>query len=338
MKWTGKRVGLALGGGGVRGISHIGVLKVLEHEAIDIDLIVGTSVGALIGGAYASGQSPREIQAKVDAYLCSPEFDSTALKSIGLAVSPKQKGRFRKVRTFVMNRYCMIRTFFRPSILPPGDFDSLINYFLPEIDIRQTRIPFLAVTTDLITGRQIVFSEGPLRHAVLASCAVPGAVEPVRQGDCLLADGGITSLVPVHATREAGADVVIAVMVDRDLSLSGSMETAQDIFYRAGEITANKLESTELEDADVIIRPAVGDLHWMDFSQSRDLIRHGEEATRDALGKIYSSLPFNRRITHFAGRFVTVGKRAKRAFLRAVSALVDTPKDLPPKLPSHDKV
>ncbi len=337
MKWTEKRVGLALGGGGVRGISHIGVLKVLEQEAIDIDLIVGTSAGALIGGAYASGQSPREIQAKVDAYLRSPEFDATALKSIGLAISPERKGRFRKAKTYVMNRYYMIRTFFRPSILPSEDFHSLINYFLPEMDIRQTRIPFLAVTTDLITGRQIVFSEGSLRHAVLASCAVPGAVEPVRQGECLLADGGVTSLVPVHATREAGADVVIAVMVDRDLPPSGSMETAQDIFCRAGEITANKLEAAELEDADVIIRPSVGDLHWMDFSRSRDLIRCGEEAAREALGKIYASLPLNRRIAHFAGRCVTMGKRGKRSFLRAVSALVETRKDLPPKLHSHDK-
>jgi NTE family protein len=337
MKWAERRVGLALGGGGVRGFSHIGVLKVLEQESIDIDLIVGTSAGALIGGAYASGQSPREIQAKVDAYLRSPEFDATTLKSVGLVITPDQKGCFRKALTLVMKRYYMIQTFFRPSILPSGDFHSLINYFLPEMDIRQTRIPFRAVTTDLITGKQIVFSEGPLRQAVLASCAVPGAIEPVRQGECLLADGGITSLVPVHATREAGADVVIAVMVDRDLPPSGSMETAQAIVYRAGEITANKLEAAELEDADVIIRPAVGDLHWMDFSRAKDLIRSGEEAAHETLGKIYASLPLNRRIAHFAGRFVKMGKRGKRSFVRAVSAVVDAPMDLTPRSPSHDK-
>ena len=85
MKWTGKKVGLALGGGGVRGFSHIGVLNVLEEEGIDIDLIVGTSAGALIGGAYASGQSPREIQDKIEAYLCSPEFNTSTIKSIGMA-------------------------------------------------------------------------------------------------------------------------------------------------------------------------------------------------------------------------------------------------------------
>ena len=98
MKWTGNRVALALGGGGVRGFCHIGVLRILEREEIPIDLIVGTSAGALIGGAYASGQSPRDIQAKVDAYLSSPEFGASTLKSIGLAISPDQKGRWRKAR------------------------------------------------------------------------------------------------------------------------------------------------------------------------------------------------------------------------------------------------
>ena len=307
MKWTGKKVGLALGGGGVRGFSHIGVLNVLEQEGIDIDLIVGTSAGALIGGAYACGQSPREIQAKIDAYLRSPEFDASTLKSIGLTFSPENRSFFKKARTFIMNRFWFVQAFFKPSILPSNDFESLINYFLPEMDIRETKIPFHAVSTDLITGKKIIFSEGPLRQAVLASCSVPGALAPVRHGDWLLADGGITSLVPVHATREAGADVVIAVMVDRDLSTSVSMETAKDVLYRAGEITTDALEASELKDADVIIRPQVGDLHWMDFSRASDLIKIGEQATRESLEKINASIPLYRRIAHFAGRFIKRG-------------------------------
>ncbi len=307
MKWTGKKVGLALGGGGVRGFSHIGVLNVLEQEGIEIDVIVGTSAGALIGGAYASGQSPREIQAKIDAYLRSPEFDASPLKSVGLTFSPQNRSFFKKAQSFVMNRFWFIQAFFKSSILPSNDFEALINYFLPEIDIRETKIPFCAVSTDLITGKKIIFSDGPLRQAVLASCSVPGALAPVRHGDWLLADGGITSLVPVHATREGGADVVIAVMVDRDLSKSVSMETAKDVLFRAGEITANTLETEELRSADVIIRPQVGDLHWMDFGRAKDLVRAGEEAARESLEKINDSLPLYRRINRFAKRFIKRG-------------------------------
>ena len=142
---------------------------------------------------------------------------------------------------------------------------------------------------------------------LLASCSVPGALAPVRHGDWLLADGGITSLVPVHATREAGADVVIAVMVDRDLRADVSIETAKDVVYRAGEITTNALEASELESADVIIRPQVGNLHWMDFSRAVDLIKTGDQAIRESLGKINASLPLYRRIARFAGRFIKRG-------------------------------
>ncbi len=309
MKWTGKKVGLALGGGGVRGFSHIGVLNVLEEEGIDIDLIVGTSAGALIGGAYASGQTPREIQDKIEAYLRSPEFNTSTIKSIGMTFSHENRSFFNKTKTYIMNRYWFAQAFFKPSILPAGDFQSLINYFLPEIDIRETKIPFRAVSTDLITGQKIVFSEGSLRQAVLASCSVPGAVAPVRHGDWLLADGGITSIVPIHATREAGADVVIAVIVDRAPSQSFSIETGKDVVYRAGEITSSALEASELKEADVIIRPQVGDLHWMDFDRAGDLVRIGEEAARESLGKINSSLPVYRRIARFAGQFIKGKKR-----------------------------
>jgi len=305
MRWTGKKVALALGGGGVRGFSHVGVLKVLEQEAIELDLVAGTSAGSLIGGAYAAGLTPAGIRQRIDEYIASPAFQSSELKSIGLSVNPgTQSGGLSKVGTYLRNRYYLLRSFFRPSVLPPQDFSSLIDYFLPDIDIRDTRLPFLCVATDLLKGQEVVFTEGSLRKAVLASCSVPGAVEPVRWGDWLLADGGSTSLVPVRAARRAGADVVIAVVVDREPVQDPRFDTAQDVFYRAGEITSDRLQEEEVREADVIIRPPVGDLHWMDFSRSRDLVRIGEDAAREALGRIEEALPLYRRVYRFAGRVV----------------------------------
>ena len=302
MKWTGKKVGLALGGGGVRGLAHIGVFNVLEREGIKIDLIVGTSAGALIGAAYASGLTPREISANVNTYLKSPEFEESAIKSISESFSPGPKTFFRRAKIFARNQYYLVRALFSSSILPAEDFQSLINHLLPNIDVRETRIPFAAVSTDLITGKQIILREGPLRQAVLASSSVPGACEPTRLGQWLLADGGVTSLVPVHAARSEGADVVIAVTVDRDLPAGSEMETAKDILYRAGEITSSALEEAELRSADVVIRPGVGDLHWTDFARARDMIALGEIAAREALGKINSSLPVTRRFARFTER------------------------------------
>lgn len=304
MKWTGKKVGLALGGGGVRGFSHIGVLKVLEEECIAVDLIVGTSAGALIGGAYASGQSLREIQDKIDVYLGSSEFDDSTIKSIGQTFSSENKNFFRKAQNLVMKHFWFARAFYKPSILPSGDFQSLINYFIPDMDIRETKIPFRAVSTDLVTGRKIVLSEGSLRQAILASSSVPGAVEPVRYGELILADGGITSVVPVYAAREAGADIVIAVTVDREEPAFINIETGKDVLYRAGEITSSALQVRELESADVIIRPQVGNLHWMDFTRIGELVKIGEKAVRESLKEIHASLPLYRRLTRLGRRFI----------------------------------
>lgn len=156
---------------------------------------------------------------------------------------------------------------------------------------------------DLITGKQIVISEGFLRQAVLASCAVPGAVDPVRLGDWLMAYGGITSLVPVLAVREAGADVVITVVVDREKNVSGKFETAQEIFYRAGDITSDKLEEAELLQADVIIRPRIGDLHWSDFSRAKGLIQEGETAARLARGEIREAIPVYKKMLRMIRKF-----------------------------------
>lgn len=302
MKWRGKRTGLALGGGGVRGFSHIGVLKVLEQEDFFPDIIAGSSAGALIGAAYASGASPKEIEARVDAYLSSPEFRSSALHSLGLSLSPRDANGWEKMRNFTTQRYYMLRALFRPDIVSIKDFQSLVNYFIPDTDMEKTRIPFHAVATDLISGEKVVISEGSLRNAVLASCAVPGAVAPVRIGEWLLADGGITSLVPVQTARQKGADFVIAVVVDRQIKIAGPYDTAQAVLFRAGEITADKLEETEIREADVVIRPDVGDLHWMDFRGAKALIREGEAATRKALDRIYEAMPLYKRILRFTGR------------------------------------
>jgi len=303
--WKGRRVGLALGGGGVRGFSHVGVLKVLEQEDIRIDLIAGTSAGAIVGAAYASGLNPREIQRRIETYLNSPAFNASTLKSLGMIASPVKKTQWEKVSHFLKNRYYQMRAFFHPAILPAADLESLVDYFVADVSVEETRIPFVAVATDLLTGEKVLFRDGSLRKAVAASCAVPGAMEPVRYGDWLLTDGGVTSLVPVQAARQAGADVVIAVVVDRDMHSVGELETAQEIFYRAGEITADKLEHAELKEADVVIRPRVGDLHWMDFSRAGDLVREGEIAAREALKEIHRALPISSRVSRLTRRLLS---------------------------------
>jgi NTE family protein len=290
MFWKRKRIGLALGGGGARGIAHIGVLKVLEREKIPIDLIVGTSMGALVGGAYASGFSADELQEKVEAYLNSTEFQSSAIKAFETAHEKGEIGLTQKIQNYLRNCFYMIQAMFKPGILSNEAFQTTIDYFIPDIQIEETRIPFRAVATDLVSGRQITFSHGALRQAVMASCAVPGAISPLKEGERLLSDGGIVCLVPSSVARQEGAEIVISVAVDRCISPE-ELRNVVDVYYRVSEIMGEKLKDYELAEADVVIQPEVGDLHWSNFSQAMNLIDEGEKAAREKLNDIRHLLP-----------------------------------------------
>ena len=286
-----RRIGLALGGGGARGVSHIGVLKVLEQEKIPVDLVVGTSIGALFGGAYASGTNPDALVEKLDAYLNSPEFQSSTIKAIEAAYTREEVGLKQKIQRFLKNRFFAVQALFKPGILSDEDFQPIVNHLIPDIQIEETDIPFRAVATDLITGERIVFSQGPLRQAVMASCAVPGALQPFREGEKLLADGGIICLVPCSVARKAGADIVIAVAVGRDIYSQDEFRTAMGVYIRASEIMSHTLKEYELLDADIVIRPKVGNLHWSEFSHARSLVEEGERAAREHLDEIRNAIP-----------------------------------------------
>jgi len=290
MFWKRKRVGLALGGGGARGLAHIGVLRVLEKEEIPIDLIVGTRIGALVGGTYASGSSSDELQKKADEYLNSTEFQSSAIKAFEASHKKGEISLTQKVQTFLRNHFYLIQAMFKPGILSNEDFQSTIDFFVPDIQIEETRIPFRAVATDLVSGKEVTFSKGSLRQAVMASCAVPGAIAPLEEGERLLSDGGIICSIPSSVARQEGADIVIAVAVDRGIP-SDELRNVVDVYLRVSEIMGEKLKQYELADADVVILPEVGDLHWSSFSQAMNLIGKGEKATREKLDDIRHALP-----------------------------------------------
>jgi NTE family protein len=308
MFWKKKRIGLALGGGGARGLAHIGVLKALEREKIPIDLIVGTSIGALVGGAYASGTNPDELQRRVEAYLESSDFHSSAIRAFGTAHSKGDSGLARKIQAYLRNYFYLIQALFKPGILSNEDFQKTIDYFIPDIQIEETRIPFRAVTTDLVSGKQITFSQGSLRQAVMASCAVPGAFSPLREGEKLLSDGGITCLVPSSVARQEGADIVISVAVNRCMTTEEPRNVV-DIYYRVSEIMGERLKDYELAEADVVILPEAGDLHWSDFSQAINLIEEGERVTKERLEDIRRLLP---GIKNWFGFFKTSKRNPKK--------------------------
>jgi len=290
MFWKKKRIGLALGGGGARGLAHIGVLRVFEKEEIPIDLVAGTSIGALVGGAYASGSNSEELQKKAEAYLNSNEFRSSAIRAFEAAHAKGEIGLAQKIETYLRNHFYLIQAMFKPGILSNEDFQVTIDYFIPDIQIEETRIPFRAVATDLVSGEEITFSKGSLRQAVMASCAVPGAVAPLKEGERLLSDGGIICRVPSSVARREGAEIVIAVVVDRGIG-SEEIRNVVNVYLRVSEIMGERLKQYALADADVVILPEVGESHWSSFSQAMNLLDEGERAAREKLDEIRRLVP-----------------------------------------------
>jgi NTE family protein len=307
MGLKGKRIGLALGGGGARGLSHIGVLRVFETEAIPIHVLVGTSIGALIGAAYAAGYGTLEIERRFETFLESDLFLDSALKTIKEVQASRKLSLTHRFQAFFKNRYLLAQALFRPGLLHTDDFQPMIDFFLPDVGVQDTRIPFRAVATDLVSGEPVVISRGPIRQAVMASCAVPGAVPPLEHEGMLLSDGGIIHMVPTEVARQEGAQFVVAVGVTHGLLSEDEMGSAVDIYVRSANIMSYHMEQKMLKAADVAIKPRSGPLHWTDFDLARELIREGDRATREKLPEIRRALSIKQKL----GRWVSGLKRSR---------------------------
>jgi NTE family protein len=291
------RIGLALSGGGARGLAHIGVLKVLEELRVPISCVTGTSMGAVVGGTFAAGRTiaqmeqtvlktdwdqvftdkpPRQevaIRRKADDYktLIAPEF---GVKHDGLALP---KGVIAGLS---------IETYFRALIGPGGeaaDFDEL-------------PVPYRAMASDIVTGDAVVLRQGSVAQAMRASMSVPGAVAPVDIGGKLLVDGGIANNLPIDEARKLCADVVIAVNIStpplKREEITSALSVSLQLVNLLGKATVDQ-QLKSLRERDVLIEPALGDISAGSFDRAKDAIRLGEEATRALADKLkrYSMAP-----------------------------------------------
>jgi NTE family protein len=252
------KVGLALGGGAVRGLAHIGVLKVLKKHQIPIDFIVGTSMGGAIGGLVAAGIDIEEIEEFI---LTTPSY-----RFVDIGILKRGILAGNKI-------YAMLIQFLEQKGL--GD-----------IRIEDLNIPFRAVSVDLIKGEVFVFEEGSLSLAIRATTSVPGIFSPVHYQDKVLVDGGILNNLPADLLREEGMDIVIAVDVERE----HEEEEPRNIFevvYRSFTIMMTRQRRANLKYADVVFRPEVGHILAFDTTRIQDCIEAGE---REAQQKIHEVL------------------------------------------------
>jgi NTE family protein len=251
------RVALVLGGGGARGFAYVGVIRVLEDARIPVEMIVGSSVGSLVGALYATRGTNSYALERIARDLRREDFFdfavAPALFGTGLATGERLE---RFVRAHA-----------------PGAVEDL-------------RIPFAAVATDLDTGDAVVLRQGEIAPAVRASCAIPGVFEPVKLRGRLLVDGGVALNLPVRVAREMGADVVIAADVTALAAAAPPPKNFVEVILRAVNIVVHGESDRARKDADVLLAPDVGEVGFIDFDQKDAAIASGEESARAAVPRI----------------------------------------------------
>ncbi|MBN1367117.1 MAG: patatin-like phospholipase family protein [Dehalococcoidales bacterium] len=264
-----KKIGLALGGGFARGLSHIGVLEVLEREGIPIDVIAGTSIGSVVGALYAR------------------ETNAALVKKQALSLD------WRRVASLVDP------IFAKGGLLGGRRVIKLLERFIGNVQFNELAIPLSCVATDLITGEEVILNQGSVTEAVRASISIPMIFSVVKRNGRFLVDGGLVNQVPVSIAKKMGADFVIAVDItptrteranylakhkeDKEPGiLQVILQTVYLATYRYGEMTT--------AGADVVIHPSLAHIGAGEFYRARECILEGELAAVDSISKIKHSL------------------------------------------------
>lgn len=276
------KIGLALGGGGARGIAHIGVLKVFEKNCIKPDFVAGTSMGAIIGAMYCCGMSTDDIERKVVQFIPTDIYKELKFDKMA---SDESKDIFNEIFGKIKEKALFYLSGIKTAFLEKKSIDKMIEFFLPDIDFIDLKIPFACVAVDISQGKEIVFQKGPIWEAVASSISIPGVMPPVKYKGGVLVDGGAVQLVPVKILKDSGCDFSIGVDVSAGLSAvsEDELKSAFDIAHRASEIAISVLRQIQIKDVDFLVRPEVQNIKWFEIKKFRECILAGET---EALKKI----------------------------------------------------
>lgn len=284
-------IGLVLSGGGARGLAHIGVLKVLEELRVPVDYITATSMGAIVGGLYASGVSAREMERMVTS-LDWPSFFSDQPPRRELSVRRKDEDAQYTIPLELGFRDFSFRL--SKGALSGQNLELLLHGLTWRDDdvgsFDKLPIPFRAVATDLVDGKEVVFDRGPLYIAMRGSMSVPGIFAPLDVGGRMLGDGGLVKNLPVDVVKAMGAEIVIAINIGTPLmtreQLSSFLGIAEQSINILTEQNVRTQRALLVPSRDVLIEPDLGALSASDFEKGATFIELGDKAARAAAGAL----------------------------------------------------
>ena len=284
-------IALALSGGGARGFAQIGVLKVFEKYGLPVDGIVGTSMGAIVGGLYAVGYTSAEIESLAHEIRWDDLMQNAPHRTqLFLGQKEEKADHFLQLRLKGLSLYL-------PSAVTAGHrLSSLVTNLILHApkplseNFGDLHIPFRAVTTDLLSGKKVVLQDGSLINALRASMAIPLLFTPVRRDSALLVDGGLLQNMPVSEAKEFGTDLVVAIDTSSKLRNEDDLDAPWTIADQATTIMQHDIVLEELSSADIAIQPAIEGISNSDFHHIDALIQAGVEAAEAAAPEIESRL------------------------------------------------
>lgn len=281
------KIGLALSGGGARAISHIGILKAFEEKKLPIELIVGTSMGSIIGGLYSAGYNLDELDSIVSATNWGDFFSVEQANRNELFVDQK----ITQDRAVIALRMDGLKPIIPKSILSGQRGANILNLLSISAPIQagnfdELRFRFRAIATDLITGKEIILGDGQLGLSMQASSSVTLLLPPVKKEKYLLVDGGLVANIPVKETRKLGADIVIAANAVSPLYQESELNYPWVIADQLISIPMQILNEQQLEDADFIIQPDLGGRKNTDFENLSQLISEGYNAANNVIDNV----------------------------------------------------
>jgi NTE family protein len=338
------RIGLVLSGGGARGLAHVGVLKVLEEARIPVDAIAGTSMGAIIGGLYASGMPAAQIDTelrrldwealfanRVPRELLSQrrkEEDFEVSPALEIGLDPQSGSPMLPLGTVSSRGLELLLRRFTLPVRQAKDFDAL-------------PIPFRAIATDMESGAPVVFRDGDLARALRASMSVPAVFAPTEVDGRILGDGGLVDNLPVDVVRAMGVDLVIAVNVGTPLSRRDTLGsvlglTAQMINILTEQNVQRSIARLDPQRGDLLLQPALGALTSGDFVRAQEIVDVGEREARSQLARLQAlSLPETAWQAHVAARSHADPAPGQIAWVRFEGAQLTRPDNVAGRLASQ---
>ena len=279
-------LGLALGGGGSRGVAHIGALQALHSSGISPDIIAGTSSGSTIGAMYAATLDPFWIENRFRKFMETDLFFK--FRSGSLIDGRNEETFLEKVTTKVKQHYMVALGLNKSFVAKREVIEKAVNFLVPCNAFSELKIPMEIVAVDIQSGEEIIYHEGDLKESIIQSSSIPGFFEPTLKDEKIIVDGGVSSPIPIETLKNK-VSTIMAVDITNSMLKPLKSPNMIEIMRRSDIITSLKLKAKLSSEADILVKPDVAGIHWSDFENFNKLLYSGKSAMEKILNRMKNS-------------------------------------------------